>query len=1162
MGWLERGGLVVRVLAAPLRVIAAAVGAALLALALGSLLLLALSRGWERERLTRAVAWVAARALERPVRIGALRGPLLPALEIEGLELGASAGEAAAGSAPLLSIDWLALELELGALARGELDLVALRAGGVRAALPFPADGAAPEPERPLAERLAALALPTPPMPTRIRRVELSALRLEFGAPTPADPSAALALSLEARELALPWRRETSARAELRARGQLELSGLADPLPRTSTLDFELALAGGRLALARAALSSPRGSAELRGAELELAGWLEGRGATGLEWEIGTLRAAAPELELALRGRGGAARIERLELEASAPDLALLAPSAAALGGSLALRARASGPFAAPEIELALEGPIALQGAALSGASSSRRGWLALALASHTRFPLGDAGPDLDGSLALRGLELPGVAIDELRAELGTAADRYALVLRASASRREWLRVEAELPRAATARELLAGPRDPAALARRLLGDARSRLALRTAELEVAQLRALLPEALRDLAGRAQLELSARAAPTGPALSGRFELRGAALLPGTPLDALRVELATAPQRYELTARASAEGRSWLSGSAALPRPLFAAALAGPFASLAGDLRRALLADPGARAELQSSELELAELRALLPEALRELGGRARLELSAQGAVPEPMFAGRFELRGAGRLRGAPLDALRVELATTPQSYELSARASDARRDWLSGSAALPRPVVAAALEGPRESLAEDLRRALLADPRARAELRSFDFDLALAKPYLPRQLQSLEGRADFELSAAGASPEPALAGWIEISGGRLRAPLLRQDFEPIRGRIELADSALVIQRFEVGSARGTAALGGRIELANLTPASAELELALDHFALSRNPLAVGDLSGRVALAGPVEALVLRGELAAEEVRVSVRDSEDPALREIRVLAADAEPEGPEQIVEAAAGTQDPLDRALAAARIDVALAVPPKTWLRGGGAELEVEGELRLHKEPDQPPVLLGSANTIRGRYELQRQRFRVRRGSVTFDGAPGLDPLVDVEAVHEVREVSVIARVTGRLSAPRPSFTSEPPLPQDDVLALLLFGRPASELGGAEAGSVQGLAMSVAAGVAFQELGGGELGSFLPVDTFDVGLGGDEGGPSLEVGKYLSDRLFVSIGQSVGRRAATRARAEFSLSKHWSVLTELSSDESSGADLEWSIEY
>lgn len=1048
MGRFSWASQAVRFLYAPLRVVASAVGFALAALALATSLLLALSQGWQRERLTRAVEWGAERALGRTLRIGALRGPLVPELELEALELGPD--PSAPEALPALALDWLSIELEPGALSRGELDVVRLQASGLRAALALPTAAETPEPERSLSERLAALALPVPPLPLRIRRLELSDLELQLlpaveasgsssGGPLPGAALAA-ALSLEGGELALPWSEDTTARAELRARGQLHAAQLEAPLPPSADFEFELALAGGRVSLARAELRSARGAATLRGAEVELASWLEGRGLAELEWELGVLRIDAPELTASASGRGDLERVQQLEVEASAPDLSLFfdrAKGEAPIGGSLALRARAQGAFASPELALEVEGPVAVSSAALRTPRASRRGWLELVLASHSSLPPGTSGPELRGTLALRGLVLPDLAIDALNADFDTRAENYAFRVRATARGSEWLYAELSLPRAPLARSLAASSQDTAALARRLLADPRSRAQLRTAELDLAALERWLPESARTLSGRARAELTLQGAPSSPLLAGRFDLRGSALLPGTPVDSLSVQLATERASYTLSALANAGERQWLSGSAALPCEVIAAAL-------------------------------------------------------------------------APRARGG----------------------SDA------------------------------LRRALLADSRSRAELRSSELDLALAKPFLPRELQALSGRARFELRANGASPEPQLAGWLELDAGSLPVPLLHQSFEPIRGRVELVERALVIRRFELGSARGSATLDGRIALVGFAPESAALTLSLDHFALSRNTAALADVSGHLTLAGPLDSLALRGELGAEAVSVNVKGREDPALREIRVLAATLEPEAAEQIVEGGNAAESRLARALAAASVDVALAIPPQTWLRGGGAELEVEGRLALRREPGLAAVLLGSANTIRGRYELQRNRFRVRRGAVSFDGAPGLDPLVDVEAVRRIGDTELIVRLRGRLSAPEPSFTSDPPLSQDEVLSLMLFGRRASELESGEASSVQGMAASLAAGVAFQELGGEGLGDFLPVDTFDVGFGDEEQGPSLEVGKYLTERIFVSVGQSVSRRTGTRARAELSLSEHWSVQTELSSESSSGADLEWSFEY
>jgi hypothetical protein len=1043
-------------LAAPLRVLASAIGVALALLALAAALVLAISRGWQRERLTRVVEWGAERALGRTLRIGALRGSLFPEIELDSVELGPEPSEPESRTG--LSLAHLRIELVPGALPRGELDLALLRVSGLRAEAVMPETRAAEQPARTLRERIEAIALPEAPLPIRLRRVEIDDARITLregarsahasaSAPAPSGaaqlPSGAryaVEVELAGRDLALPWTARESERGLLRARGRVVAGGLAAPLPETAALDSKAELAGGRLAFESAELHTPRGSAVLEALELKLAGWLEGRGIADVEWSFGELRIASPELDALLRGRGDRDRIETLSVDASIPELTKVAGLATALrnvSGSIALRAKASGAYSSPDLELALEGPLALRESGVSRPGDSQRGWLDLSLASRAVFPLGGLGPELAGSLALRALALPDVAIDALEIQLATRAQDYVLRASARARGRQQLSLDAVLSRAPLGRALASRSLRADALARELAGDARTRLVLALAETDLTSLAPWLPPAARDVTARVRADLALAGDNPTPSLTGALEVRGPALVPHTEIDAVHLALASEPARYAISLRAHSPLRAWLTGGIWLPRA-------------------------------------------------------------------------RFE-----------------SLLSAAQSLDLQA-----------------------------------LARELLADGRSRAELRSADLDVALAERWLPREIRDLAGRTRFELEASGASPEPRYAGWLEIERASLRIPILKRKFEPIAARVELEPGAIALRRFEVGSAGSGASASGRVELDGATPRAAELALAFEHFALSRNRIARADVSGAVTLAGAIDALSLRGELAAEKVRVRVESAEDPALREIRVLAADLDREAPDQIVEGAAPIESWVTRALDAIRVDVALSVPRKTQIRGGGASLEVEGRVAVRREPGAAPVLIGSASAVRGRYVFQRNRFRVRSGTVTFDGTPGVDPLVDAEAVRRVSGTQLIAHLGGRLSAPELRFTSEPPLPQDDVLALLLFGRPTAEIGSGEASGVQGMAASLAAGVAFQELGGDELGSLLPVDTFDIGLGDEEQGASLEVGKYLSDRLFVSVGQSVGRTTGTRARAELSLTPHWSVLTDFSSDASSGADIEWSIEY
>src|SRR3546814_14794753 len=112
---------------------------------------------------------------------------------------------------------------------------------------------------------------------------------------------------------------------------------------------------------------------------------------------------------------------------------------------------------------------------------------------------------------------------------------------------------------------------------------------------------------------------------------------------------------------------------------------------------------------------------------------------------------------------------------------------------------------------------------------------------------------------------------------------------------------------------------------------------------------------------------------------------------------------------------------------------------------------------------------------------------------------------------------------------VPGTDAAPEIATTSNPRRPQDEVLALILFGKTTAQLSAFEA-------VQLAAAVA-QLTGGGGGGvldfarNALGVDVLRVG-DAEDGAPTVQAGKYIAKDVFVGVEQ--GAAAGTSAgRAE-----------------------------
>ena len=81
----------------------------------------------------------------------------------------------------------------------------------------------------------------------------------------------------------------------------------------------------------------------------------------------------------------------------------------------------------------------------------------------------------------------------------------------------------------------------------------------------------------------------------------------------------------------------------------------------------------------------------------------------------------------------------------------------------------------------------------------------------------------------------------------------------------------------------------------------------------------------------------------------------------------------------------------------------------------------------------------------------VRGRLDILTQRITFDRGIITFAG--DLDPILDFSGSTQSGDVTITVTVSGRASDPEVTFSSVPELPQDEMLARLIFQKGIGEL-------------------------------------------------------------------------------------------------------------
>src|SRR5262249_56673444 len=81
------------------------------------------------------------------------------------------------------------------------------------------------------------------------------------------------------------------------------------------------------------------------------------------------------------------------------------------------------------------------------------------------------------------------------------------------------------------------------------------------------------------------------------------------------------------------------------------------------------------------------------------------------------------------------------------------------------------------------------------------------------------------------------------------------------------------------------------------------------------------------------------------------------------------------------------------------------------------------------------------------------GEATLLSSRLDVSRGSLTFDPKDSTNPKIDLQGTSVIRDYTVRVYVYGTLLSPQAVFTSEPPLPQEEIISLIATGATRQEL-------------------------------------------------------------------------------------------------------------
>ncbi len=569
-----------------------------------------------------------------------------------------------------------------------------------------------------------------------------------------------------------------------------------------------------------------------------------------------------------------------------------------------------------------------------------------------------------------------------------------------------------------------------------------------------------------------------------------------------------------------------------------------------------EVRRFLWSDGGTELAEGSAKLpvpeDFAKWRDTLARDARPLDLTVRSRVLSLGLLKpwipameqlDPRSTGELEVRISGTYGGPVVDArleardlrspARPKLPPADLKIVLAARDGRIVIDGTATAPDFPAAVLKAAMPFRPAAWAENPGLVKEEPVEARADLSRLDLSRFTS---LVPAAEQMTGSVTGNILVSGKAGKPVLKGGVDLTNASLR--FINERFPAISGvsgRVDLALDRIVLKNLKSTIAGGTLQGEGSVVVSNGKLGEVDLRLRGNHLPLVRNDFLILRTNANLRVQGTLERSVVSG---------TVGTVDSIFYRDIELLPIGVPFTGPSAA--AVPKIDPPRNRTSAIPApfrnwgLDLTVRTDEPFIIRGNLADGDITGKIRIRGTMGAPAPD-GSVRIRDFRAELPFSTLSIPSGTATFTPATGFDPILEIRGTAEPRPYRVTVFAYGRASDPQLVLTSNPPLPENEIMTLLATGTTTSGLEDPQAASSRAMQLLV------EELRRGRfrfgrqlrplLGLLDRVD-FSLAEADPYSGESFSTATLnITDRWFLSAG--MGATGDTRVLAIWRLTFH-----------------------
>jgi translocation and assembly module TamB len=295
------------------------------------------------------------------------------------------------------------------------------------------------------------------------------------------------------------------------------------------------------------------------------------------------------------------------------------------------------------------------------------------------------------------------------------------------------------------------------------------------------------------------------------------------------------------------------------------------------------------------------------------------------------------------------------------------------------------------------------------------------------------------QVMYTTGIAEVQASIVGSLNAPRLTGSANLKDVGVQIVDLPFSISHGKGEIRFTEYQAAIEHFTATTpGGGDLTISGGASLAGLVPDRWRIELAADQVGVEYPRDTQTIFGGTLVFQGNRQLQVFSGDLTVRRAAYT----KDLSMAE---LISNGGPFG-SQFVETGPGNGGGPGPRIT---VDIKINADNTLVIRNNIADVIGSAHLQL-TGPLSDPDVVGKLAFTRGNIEFLNDRYELTRWLITFPGTRGSEPYIDLLADTDISGYRVTIALSGPFSKLRTTPSSDPPLSENDLVALILTGRPA----------------------------------------------------------------------------------------------------------------